>query len=111
MAALDSFFFSHYGSTILIESEITPIYIRLCSPPVVAGALFHWPAWNKYIRNDTIHKLKGMHHDFRALDRKKHDAGDLELDPMDPAMSGKLNLSLSESESATTPKSDYQSVR
>ena len=95
----------------MIESEITPIYIRLCSPPVVAGALFHWPAWNKYIRNDTIHKLKGMHHDFRALDRKKHDAGDLELDPMDPAMSGNLNLSLSESESATTPKSDYQSVR
>ena len=64
----------------------------------------------EYIRHDTIHKLKGMHHDFRALDRKKHDAGDLELDPMDPAMSEISNLSLSESESATTPKSDYQSV-
>jgi hypothetical protein len=51
-----------------------------------------------------------MHHDFRALDRKKHDAGDLELDPMDQAMSGNSNLSLSESDLATTPKSDYQSV-
>jgi len=51
-----------------------------------------------------------MHQDFRALDRKKHDAGDFELDPMDLAMSGNSNLSLSESEAATTPKSDYQSV-
>jgi hypothetical protein len=52
-----------------------------------------------------------MHHDFRALDRKKHDAGDLELDPMDQAMSGNSNLSLSESGSAATPKSDYQNLQ
>ncbi|MGD9045929.1 MAG: hypothetical protein PVG06_19625, partial [Desulfobacterales bacterium] len=40
----------------------------------------------EFIRHDTIHKLKGMHHDFRALDRKKHDAGDFESDPMDHTM-------------------------
>jgi hypothetical protein len=65
----------------------------------------------EYIKHDTIYKLKGMHHDFRALDRKKHGAGDFEFDPMDQAMSGNSNLSLTESRSATTPKSDYQSVR
>ncbi|MDH3884186.1 MAG: hypothetical protein OET63_08230, partial [Desulfobacterales bacterium] len=63
------------------------------------------------MRHDTVHKLKGMHHDFRALDRKKHDAGDLELDPMDQAMSGNSNLSLSESGSAATPKSDCQNLQ
>ena len=43
--------------------------------------------------------------------RKKHDAGDLELDPLDQAMSGNSNLSLSESGSAATPKSDCQNLQ